>query len=79
MISETDHQMPDRFKFLHGNVYLAYSLGADLAGVIFLIGVGWAVGRRYVQRPYRIRIKTKPEDALILGSLVLIGVTPSPR
>ncbi len=75
VISETDHQMPDRFKFLHGNVYLAYSMGADLAGVIFLIGVGWAVLRRYVQRPYRIRIKTKPEDALILGSLLLIGVT----
>jgi len=67
VISETDHQMPDRFKFLHGNVYCAYSLGADIAGVIFLIGVGWAVLRRYVQRPYRIRIKTKPEDALILG------------
>src|SRR2546430_2447390 len=26
-------------------------------------------------RPYRIRIKTKIEDALILGSLLLIGVT----
>jgi Fe-S oxidoreductase/nitrate reductase gamma subunit len=75
VISETDHQMPDRFKFLHGNVYLAYSMGADLAGVVFLIGVGWAIVRRYVQRPYRIRIKTKPEDALILGSLFLIGVT----
>jgi Fe-S oxidoreductase/nitrate reductase gamma subunit len=75
VISEADHQMPDRFKFLHGDVYCAYSFGADLAGVIFLIGVSWAVVRRYVQRPYRIRIKTKPEDALILGSLLLIGVT----
>ena len=75
VISEIDHQMPDRFKFLHGNTYLAYSAGADVAGIIFLIGVGWAIGRRYVQRPYRIRIKTKPEDALILGSLLLIGVT----
>ncbi len=75
VISETDHQMPDALKFLHGRTYEAYSFGADLAGVIFLIGVLWAIGRRYIQRPYRIRIKTKPEDAFILGSLFVIGVT----
>jgi len=75
VISETDHQLPESLKFLHGNTYLAYSAGADLAGVLFLIGMGWAIGRRYVQRPYRIRIKTKPEDAVILGTLTLVGVT----
>ena len=31
--------------------------------------------RRYVQRPYRIRIKTKPEHAVILGTFLLIGVS----
>ncbi len=75
VILETDHQMPESLKFLHGNTYLAYAMGADLAGVIFLIGVGWAIGRRYIQRPYRIRIKTKPEDHVILGSFALLGVT----
>ena len=36
----------------------------------------WAIVRRYIQRPYRIRIKTKPEHAVILGILLsLIGVT----
>ena len=75
VISEADHQMPDALKFLHGRTYEAYSAGADLAGVVFLIGVSWAIVRRYVQRPYRIRIKTKPEDAFILGTLFLIGVT----
>jgi Fe-S oxidoreductase/nitrate reductase gamma subunit len=75
VILETDHQMPESLKFLHGNTYLAYAAGADLAGVIFLIGVGWAIGRRYIQRPYRIRIKTKPEDALILAMLAIIGIT----
>ena len=35
----------------------------------------WAILRRYVQRPYRIRIKTKPEDAFILGTFLAIGVT----
>ena len=27
------------------------------------VGIVWAIVRRYVQRPYRIRIKTKPEHA----------------
>jgi Fe-S oxidoreductase/nitrate reductase gamma subunit len=75
VLSEIDHQMPGSFKFLHGRTYEAYSAGADAAGVLFLVGIVWAIGRRYVQRPYRIRIKTKPEDAVILGTFLLIGVT----
>ncbi|HEY1739632.1 MAG TPA: iron-sulfur protein, partial [Acidimicrobiia bacterium] len=75
IISEVQDQAPESLKFLHGQTYEAYSFGADLAGAIFLIGIGWAVVRRYVQRPYRIRIKTKPEDAAMLGTLGLIGIT----
>ncbi len=75
VLLEADHQMPEALKFLHGDVYKIYAAGADLAGVLFLVGIGWAIGRRYVQRPYRIRIKTKPEDAVILGTFVLIGIT----
>ena len=75
MILEIDHQLPESLKFLHGRTYQAYAAGGDLAGVIFLVGIGWAIGRRYVQRPYRIRIKTKPEDAAILGTFLVIGVT----
>src|SRR4051794_1863489 len=75
IISEAQDQAPESLKFLHGRTYMAYSFGADLAGVVFLIGLGWAVVRRYVQRPYRIRIKTKPEDAAILITLGLIGIT----
>jgi Fe-S oxidoreductase/nitrate reductase gamma subunit len=72
---EIDHQMPESLKFLHGRTYQGYAFGADLAGVLFLVGVTWAILRRYVQRPYRIRIKTKPEDAVILGTFFLLGVT----
>ena len=43
--------------------------------LVFLAGILWAIGRRYVQRPYRIRIKTKPEHAVILGVFLLIGLT----
>ncbi len=74
-VLEVDHQMPDRAKFLHGKAYMAYSMFGDLAGVVFLGGVIWAILRRYVYRPYRIRIKTKPEHAAILGTFFVIGVS----
>jgi len=74
-VLEIDHQMPEALKFLHGDVYRGYALVGDVAGVVFTFGVVWAIVRRYVQRPYRIRIKTKPEHALILGVLLAIGVT----
>ena len=75
VLLELDHQLPGSLKFLHGHTYEAYSFGADLAGVVFVVGIGWAIVRRYIQRPYRIRIKTKPEDAVILGTFLVIGVT----
>ena len=74
-VLEVDHQLPESMKFLHGKTYLGYSFVGDLAGVVFLAGIVWAVVRRYVQRPYRIRIKTKPEHALILGTFFVIGVS----
>ncbi|MDP9335944.1 MAG: heterodisulfide reductase-related iron-sulfur binding cluster [Actinomycetota bacterium] len=75
VVLEVDHQMPDALKFLHGRTYEAFKAGANAVGILFLIGVVWAIMRRYVQRPYRIRIKTRPEDALILGTLLLVGLT----
>ncbi len=75
IILEIDHQLPPELKFLHGRVYQAYSATADIFGVVFVVGIVWAIVRRYVQRPYRIRIKTKPEDAVILITFLVIGVT----
>jgi Fe-S oxidoreductase/nitrate reductase gamma subunit len=75
VILETDHQLPESLKFLHGHTYQAYSAVSDVFGVVFVVGIVWAIGRRYIQRPYRIRIKTKPEDAVILGTFLVIGVT----
>ena len=72
---ELNHQLPPGAKFLHGGVYQGYSAFGDLCGVLFLSGLVWAALRRYVIRPYRIRIKTRPEDAVILGVLITIGVT----
>ena len=72
---EVDHQLPERLKFLHGGTYQGFSFVGDLAGLAFTFGMIWSVVRRYVQRPYRIRIKTRPEHALILGVLLGLGVT----
>ena len=74
-VLEVDHQLPEDLKFLHGRTYQAYAFVGDAAGVVFLGGVTWAIIRRYVQRPYRIRIKSKVDHVLALGSLFLIGVT----
>jgi Fe-S oxidoreductase/nitrate reductase gamma subunit len=74
-VLEIDHQLPVDAKFLHGRTYMAYSAFADFAGVVFMVGIVWAILRRYVQRPYRIRIKTKPEHALILATFFVIGAS----
>ncbi len=74
-VLEVDHQLPPALKFLHGDVYRAYAAVGDIAGIVFTSGVIWAIIRRYVQRPYRIRIKSKPEHAIGLGVLLAIGVS----
>jgi Fe-S oxidoreductase/nitrate reductase gamma subunit len=75
VVLEINHQAPPDLKFLHGDVYRAYSAVGDAAGVVFLVGVGWAIVRRYVQRPYRIASKSRPEHAAILLVFLAIGVT----
>jgi len=74
-ILEINHQVPEAWKFLNGQTYQAFSFVGDAAGLALFVGVMWAILRRYVQRPYRIRIKTKPEHAVILGVLLLLAVT----
>ncbi len=74
-VLEIDHQLPEDLRFLHGRTYQAYAAVGDAAGVVFVGGVLWAILRRYVHRPYRIRIKTKPEHAVILGVFLLIGLS----
>ncbi len=75
---EVNHQLPDDLKFLHGDVYKAYSAVGDAAGAVFVVGIVWAILRRYGPRrwrPYRIRIRTRPEHAVIGAVLLAIGVT----
>ncbi len=75
---EVDHQMPESAKFLHGGAYEGFAATGDIAGLMLVVGVVWAIVRRYGprrMRPYRIRIKSKPEHAIILGTFLLIGLT----
>ena len=74
-VGEMNLQAPEALKFLHGGTYQGFSAVADIAGITFTLGVIWAIVRRYVQRPYRIRIKSKPEHAIILGIMLMIGLT----
>ncbi|MFZ4519558.1 MAG: heterodisulfide reductase-related iron-sulfur binding cluster [Microthrixaceae bacterium] len=74
-ILEINHQLPEAAKFLNGKVYQGFAFVGDLGGIVFVIGVTWAIVRRYIQKPYRIRIKSKPEHAVILGILFVLGVT----
>lgn len=72
---EIDHLLPGNLKFLQGGVYQGYSAILDLASLVYLGGLAMAAGIRYLDRPWRLRSKTKPEDALILLTLAVIGVT----
>src|SRR3954462_3489347 len=74
-VSQIQDQVPEGMKFLHGTTYQAYSFVGDAAGLLFVIGVGWALLRRYAQRPYRIRTKSKPEHLLILGVFLVLGIS----
>ena len=75
VILEVDHLLPASLKFLHGNFYRGYSALLDLASLVYLGGLGLAVVGRYIVPSWRIRSKTRPEDALILGTLIAIGLT----
>ncbi len=77
-VLEVNHQLPEDLKFLHGGIYKAYSAVGDIAGILFLVGIVWALIRRYGprnMRPYRIRIKSRPEHLVILLTFLAVGVT----
>ena len=74
-ILEINHLLPGDWQFLHGTTYKAYALVGDLAGIGLLAGVTWALVRRYVQRPYRIRTKSKSDQLWGLGTLLALAIT----
>ncbi|MEJ5202175.1 MAG: heterodisulfide reductase-related iron-sulfur binding cluster [Anaerolineales bacterium] len=60
------------FKFLTGNVYLVYKLVLDLSVPLFLIGVGMAAYRRYIQKPQRLTFAGKFTWSLVILTVIVI-------
>jgi len=72
---ELDHLLPNNLKFNEGGFYQGFSFILDVAAIVMLVGIAWLAVRRYGVRPWRLRSKTKPEDAWILITLAAIGIT----
>jgi Fe-S oxidoreductase/nitrate reductase gamma subunit len=60
-------------RILFGRFYLWYSLVLDLFGVLFILGIIFALVRRYILRPDRLNIVL--DDTVILPLLLLIAIT----
>ncbi|WP_128476922.1 heterodisulfide reductase-related iron-sulfur binding cluster [Halorussus pelagicus] len=61
--------------FFDGAFYLSYSLVMDAMGLLFVVGVGMAIYRRYWVQEGRLWGKhTSTEDDLFVWSLFLLGV-----
>ena len=58
--------------FFNGYIYLFLSAGAELAGVLILIGVGMAVWRRYIKKPDTLSRNFADTFALTLVALLVI-------
>ncbi|WP_440006876.1 heterodisulfide reductase-related iron-sulfur binding cluster [Halomicrococcus sp. SG-WS-1] len=60
--------------FFVGDFYLSYSLVMDAMGLLFVVGVGMAIYRRYWVRNHRLWGKhTSAEDDLFIWTLFLLG------
>ncbi|NLV09121.1 4Fe-4S dicluster domain-containing protein [Halomicrobium mukohataei] len=61
--------------FFVGDFYLSYSFVMDAMGLLFVVGVGVAMWRRYGRRTDRLHGRhTSREDDYFLGVLFLLGV-----
>ncbi|MFC1892920.1 heterodisulfide reductase-related iron-sulfur binding cluster, partial [Chloroflexota bacterium] len=59
-------------EFLHGGVYLGYSVVTDIGGIAAIIGVILAMVRRYGQKPDRLDNKFDDLMALLLILVVIV-------
>ena len=72
---EIHHLMPPSLKFLQGTTYFAYSFSLEVASLIYLFGIVWALFRRIFGTEDRIKTKTKMDDYLTLGLLAFMGIS----
>jgi len=71
----TKYVLGSKESFFVGDFYLAYSLVMDAMGLLFVVGVGMALYRRYWVRNQRLWGRhTSLEDDLFVWTLFLLGV-----
>ncbi len=58
--------------YMRGSFYLGVEAVLDILGLAFLVGIVLALVRRYILRP--ARLENRPDDAITLGLLFLIGL-----
>jgi Fe-S oxidoreductase/nitrate reductase gamma subunit len=61
-------------RFLHGTFYLFFACTVDLFGLLFVVGVGIAIYRRYVRQLPKLAYG-RSGDAAALLFLLLVGIT----
>src|SRR6056297_2386688 len=71
----TEYVLGSKDSFFVGDFYLAYSLVMDAMGLLFVVGVGMALYRRYWVRNQRLWGRhTSLEDDLFVWTLFVLGV-----
>ena len=61
------------FHYLYGDLYLVFSAVMEVCGIALIVGVLWAMGRRYLQRVPRL--ERRLDDLLLPTWLLSIGAT----
>lgn len=61
------------FEFLFGSTLLVYKFILDTFSIVFLIGAGMAIYRRYVQKPQRLTLKPGFTGSLALIITIVLG------
>ena len=70
LLSAFDHYISH---FLKNRIYLIYSSGLEIAGLMLIVGLGWALIRRYIQRVKRL--EKRLEDLVVPGWLLIVTIS----
>jgi len=61
------------FEFLYDNVLIAYKFTLDVFTIIFIIGAGMAIYRRYAQKPERLTFEPGFTRTLVMIVIIVLG------
>ncbi len=61
-----------KYKFIHGNFYIIWSLFGDVFGAVVLLGLLMAFYRRYISKPSRLDTQKTDTMALLLLTFIVI-------